>query len=500
LQLTRFGDWVSKLERGIAMSSPTDRSSPDRPGRNPAHALRAAPRATPRIEVLETRCLMSGGRISSDLEYVPAPSLTSFHRPVQVKQNAEVSSTQYSVHAESDEAGGDLSNVVVPTGMAPGSYVIVHETAGPHSTFATAQVLPEVPFFGVIGTLSTLDSIDLFRMTVGAGTTGFQVALVSQRPTPGVPLEFWLFDASGRVAGHWSSSDASVGSPLDLVLAGQPPGATVYLGISAANPAGSPPAVDYQLWVDQLSTLNPQSPGPASPALPTSATTSAALVVPLSATAPFASQTIAAPQDSSPVESSAGPALGARPAIGALPSRSAGPSGGVMAGDVANPAAATLAASLDAEGPDRPLPATSVDARREENPRTLVALRGPGGFPLLGATALGNWRRASAAPSVTTNESALDETAEGLRVEAPVSPTPALPLQTDTAPAAAEAPRPRTRGILRASLSSGLGLATVLTLNVVLSDPIAGFDYLAARFDLSGRKRRRTEAEPPHEE
>jgi hypothetical protein len=39
------------------------------------------------------------------------------------------------------------------------------------------------------------------------------------------------------------------------------------------------------------------------------------------------------------------------------------------------------------------------------------------------------------------------------------------------------------------SVFSGLGLATVFTLNALLSQPIAGFDYLASRMDAGGGPR-----------
>jgi hypothetical protein len=41
---------------------------------------------------------------------------------------------------------------------------------------------------------------------------------------------------------------------------------------------------------------------------------------------------------------------------------------------------------------------------------------------------------------------------------------------------------------LRGPAFSLLGLATVFTLNALLSQPIAGFDYLSSRFDQSGNR------------
>ena len=49
--------------------------------------------------------------------------------------------------------------------------------------------------------------------------------------------------------------------------------------------------------------------------------------------------------------------------------------------------------------------------------------------------------------------------------------------------------QPERWGESRVRLSFGLSMATVLTLNVILSDPVAGFDYLASRLDSVKRDR-----------
>ena len=64
------------------------------------------------------------------------------------------------------------------------------------------------------------------------------------------------------------------------------------------------------------------------------------------------------------------------------------------------------------------------------------------------------------------------------------SRAPRLRLAADSAPS-----QPERWGGSRVRLSFGLSMATVLTLNVILSDPVAGFDYLASRLD-SVRNRR----------
>jgi hypothetical protein len=60
-----------------------------------------------------------------------------------------------------------------------------------------------------------------------------------------------------------------------------------------------------------------------------------------------------------------------------------------------------------------------------------------------------------------------------------------------------------TQAIWRESqitFSFGLSIATFLTLNMILSDPVAGFDYLASRLDADARQPNRGQRRPviPH--
>jgi hypothetical protein len=48
----------------------------------------------------------------------------------------------------------------------------------------------------------------------------------------------------------------------------------------------------------------------------------------------------------------------------------------------------------------------------------------------------------------------------------------------------------RTRDWLWGTLSSGLGTVTLLTLNALFSNPIAGYDVLPSRLDTAGAKNR----------
>jgi hypothetical protein len=104
----------------------------------------------------------------------------------------------------------------------------------------------------------------------------------------------------------------------------------------------------------------------------------------------------------------------------------------------------------------------------------------------MGAAAIGNWRTTSTPIAAAHAEpSSLDwidaEVANVLTPQDPSSQV-AEPL------AEVKASPLRSWGESRVTLSFGVSLATALTLNVVFSDPIAGFDYLATRFDREARK------------
>jgi hypothetical protein len=160
-----------------------------------------------------------------------------------------------------------------------------------------------------------------------------------------------------------------------------------------------------------------------------------------------------------------------------LPTRAAGPLGGVVAsGDTSQAAVRRLTVRVDREGGERvlhPFPGDlavatgpQVESGSEDDPRALVAIPGAGGFPLLGATAVGNWRRLPRHGMVV----AAANVAAGATTDA-------------RAPAPAPVPASGTSGLSRGTLSFGLATATLLTLNVILCDPVAGFDYLATRLD-----------------
>jgi hypothetical protein len=427
---------------------------------------------------------------------VPTPALPATEGVAQAQEDAQSRAT----------TPGSVGTVAgVPGGSGDESYLIVDETNAPHSTLATAQGLPDVPYFGVIGTLGPDDAIDLFRMPLDPGMLGVQFELVAQQRPVTIPVQFSLFDGTGRLLGRWSSGDDPGASVISLELASPSIGTTLFLGISATSPngpSGSSPTTDYQLWVTRLTATDPQPAGTGAATTPLLSTPSPLTLGPIQPLAPLA----ASPQaqamvgaQAAPAPVSNGPGAGIAPAVGSLPTRTAGPLAGVLA--VSNPNQAVLRpliVTVHLEGKDRPTQTPGLDTGEatgdgaEPAPgdaqEALVALRGPGGFPLLGAAAIGHRRRTlpavAAASAEPTAHVAIDPPAmDPLAAQDPGPPT-AEPVPT----AVASASGPRTWGEAPITLSFGLSMATVLTLNVVLSDPVAGFDYLASRLDNSSEE------------
>jgi hypothetical protein len=187
-------------------------------------------------------------------------------------------------------------------------------------------------------------------------------------------------------------------------------------------------------------------------------------------------------------------------------------------GDPAPPAARDFSAAVNKEWDERsvtaPSPregnenqATSLSAREKE-PDALVVMPGPGGFPLLGAVAIGHRGRNPATdlgdyskPRVV-RELDRELADRALAEEFLASSDVAVAEGRDEAQSGGLTAR--GWGGFRVSVFSGLGVATVFTLNAVLSQPIAGFDYLTRRMDAGGGPlvfrtgRRRKPAAGPH--
>ena len=284
---------------------------------------------------------------------------------------------------------------------------------------------------------------------------------------------------------------------MQAELSNLPPGTTLYLGIAAGNSSGPGfrPAFDYQLWIDResgrpvWSGYDRLTRGIAF-----------AAITPVIGSAVVASTGLArAPTRAMHKRSE----FGSEPAGWcARGCRLAGSAFGQAVGGLTlrrrprplRPHAISVRQStrsgMSGRATDpRPEKGTTWSRRRcggsENEPDALVVIHGPGGFPLVGAVAIGHRHRnpATEVGDFATSQ-AIGE--PGLRIGGRLGSHVSLRAEGD-APASDNDPSRlssvRDLAEFPVSVFSGLGLATVFTLNAVLSQPIAGFDYLTSRFD-----------------
>jgi hypothetical protein len=495
----------------------------ERPARDSTERLRSSPRLSPRLEMLETRCLLSATYLGS--EYDDGPPLPSRGPTVAEKPVASLGLDRGVVRppvtvglvqagsAPSVAAGGVVSGIGVSfsdgttlpgiPGLPRARYVVVPATSAPHQTFATAQGLPDLPYFGVVGAIGSGDPADLYRLTLNTGAEGLYFGLVSDQSGAIVPMQLQAFTGSGQLLGEWSfgsQGTTSLSSSLGALAAGS----TIYFGISAGNPGGtggSSAPIGYQLWVGLQSATSGSTIAPGAGTTGSSPASSPAVASPIPAsTSPWALPS----SGSSPISPTAPPNAsgGMRVAVGSPAIRSAGPSGGLLStGDPAPAVASDFNASVNKDWDESSLtgptarPDDKVDptelSGREREPDALVVIHGPGGFPLLGAVALGH-RRGNSTSGRGDLATPAARSYEDFQAEARALPAaPEIPSTDATTTAHSGTFRDRAWGKFSVPLFSGLGLATAYTLNAVLSQPIAGFDYLTSRLESDDRARPR---------
>ncbi len=475
---------------------------------------RASPRAFLRLEMLETRCLLSGmppkagpyihrppavERPASDVARISNDGLKV--RDAQPTESGKPSPARAPSASQDDDAdyvGESTGSPDVATGLAglpQGIYVIVPETSIPHHTIASAQVLPDLPYFGVVGTLGAGDGIDLYQLTLDSIPDRLDFGLVMQGRGGSVPATFQILDGTGQVLGTWNLG--SVGnSSIQVDIEKLSPGSSLYLGLSAGNsstPVGAFGTVDYQLWVAQQPALRLTSSS-----IDNSTQPALALTVLSPLLIPLATLGLSTPQGDSTAALSAPRSVSATASVtvGSLAIRSAGASRGLLSNDEPAPlaeqgpgtsapqelAAGSLGAAESEHGGEQRLGEPAVAGR---DPEASVVVVSTGGFPLMGATAVGYWRERGPdhEPVPEMTAAALVARSEG--VESTGGPEldgrPAVLLAEGEVIAEIQAVRLRAWSGFRVSVFSGLGVATVWTLNAVLSQPIAGFDYLTAR-------------------
>ncbi len=506
------------------MASSVDHKSADPPGRGPAYKARTGTRAKPRLEELETRCLLSGLRPAMDPYHKTAHSfratsplrerLTSHSSPssatIQHAPPAASASEPSSLSDDDDSTYGMTGSTqfspssVGLGGPAGGSYTVVFETKAPHHTKATAQVLPDLPFFGVVGTISTSDAVDFYRLTLNENVEELNFGLAFQRNGQVAAFEFQIFDGAGQLLGEWSSGEQ--GASIVLAQLGlQAAGSTLYLGISAGNQSGTAAlsaGVGYQLWVSResapdQSTESPQ--GSSSVPIATLSSQSAGALTPLAAVG-------TAPGRGTPDVGAAGTSIspGGLPiglAVGPPAIRAGRPSvEALSSGEFDRLTDRDFDAVLPQDAGEQNPGISSVEERHAGDPGSkseaepdagaLVAMNGPGGFALLGAVAMGHRRTI---PTATLAGAGVAATLPA-QVPAPgvadlgIAPSAAIVVAQEQGLIDYRSIRARLRDGLPSSLFSGFGLAVAFTLNAAFSQPFAEFDYFARRYDSDRRK------------
>ncbi len=456
--------------------------------------------------MLETRCLLSGWfqNVGPDPDRVRAierPASDVASGRTQRRPN----STHHSASQDPDTNYAEGSTVrpdVTPglAGLPQVDYVIVPEISTPHDTLPSAQSFPDLPYFGVIGTLDVGDGVDLYRLTLDRISDRIDFGLVMRGSDANVPATFQLLDGSGQVLASWKLGSLG-SSTIQVDLDNRSPGSSVYLAFSAGNSStasGAFGAVDYQLWVAHQPALQPTSSATGSSAQPALAVpVLPPLLIPLAAGGLPSPQVDAAAALTAPRSAVSTVTV----TVGSLAIRSAGASLGLLTNDELAPLAAQGAgisspqevaaesmARTGSESGGEPRPSELAVPGRDPEARVVVV--GTGGFPLMGATAVGYWRERGPAPEAFPGMTApaLEERSEGVEStdDHDLQARPAVSLAEGEVIASDQASRLRTWRGFPVSVFSGLGVATVLTLNAVLSQPIAGYDYLTAKLYRSG--------------
>lgn len=333
----------------------------------------------------------------AQIELMPTPSLTPAH-----PDSAE------------DVADAGIHHHRAVTPPTDDIYTIVREAPGFHGSLPTAQSIPNVPYAGVIGKVSLGDKIDLYRVVLGPGTLALRLASTfgSSRVT-GV-LQLFAFDALGNVIASTSSSAGILDLKLDSRQLGLTPGSTIEIGVATSAEGRDAASLGYQLWFLRESETAPTSsetggspslvdtalPGPAG-VISGGLTTVTGVAQPAVGSAGLASSGTGATVFGAPQ----------------LPTISAAGSGGVLAdGELTtslapSPSADELAGwsttTVIVQGKESD--AADPDADLEGPGRPLIARQGPGGFPVLVAAAIGDWRPTQDASDESLARSLLDE-------------------------------------------------------------------------------------------
>jgi len=464
--------------------------------------------------MLETRCLLSGWHPKAGpvIDRPPAVELLASAvatipndgpkvrnpQPTESGNLSPSQSTSASPDLDSDYDGDSTASTDLTPGLAglpQRNYVIIPEISWPHDTIASAQVLPDLPYFGVVGSLGAGEGIDLYQLALNSVSDRLDFGVEIQGRGGSVPATFEILDGTGQVLGTWQLESPG-NSSIQVGLERLNPGYTLYLGISAGNsstPGGTFGTADYQLWVADQPVLHSTSSS-----IGTSAQPVLALTVLPPVLIPLATLGLSSPQSATaaaPNAQQSGSAA-ASVTVGSLAIRSAGASRGLLSNDESAPVAMqgpgtsapqeVAAGSLarpESEHGGEPRPGEPAVAGRD--PEASVALISTGGFRLMGATAVGYWRERGPDHEIVPEMRAPALNARSEAVESTGDPNldgrPTVLLAEGEVIGKERGVRLRAWSGFRVSVFSGLGVAAVWTLNAVLSQPIAGYDYLTAR-------------------
>ena len=482
------------------------RSQPGHPsngwrGWGSVRSRRHANRLSLSLEVLEPRLLMASSLIQSRDHFrgpeipLPAKWPSPALRPPAVVAPWPVPANQ--------TAGQEISSRDADPGPpSPAPYLVVPETPAFHGTLSTAQPIPDVPYAGVAGTLSPGDTIDLYRVELGSGTLALRLAAAYNQDPAAPPLRLWVFNEQGQVIAVATTSNGMVDLSVSPGQSGLEAGSAVFIGVDSASPLVASSGVGYQLWFLRLPGTDgsPSGFGGAG-AAPQGEIVGAVALMPsgsIPGTTGYGT-TIAGGGsiDSAPPASAQSPALAAAPSAGYL--TNGAPSLTVAMTTRAVNDSEMLAASWRGK---EPLP-SSFEGRVSEGEDTvasslLVAVRGPGGFPVLAAAAVGDWQHGRDEPKAPAGDDRRPELT--CSPEPDASPAAAFPVILAAAAAAStrvDEPADHTAN------SRGAGYATLATAYALTIDH-AQFVDLIGRLPTLTRpwpwprrwrteKRRRTE-------
>jgi hypothetical protein len=359
------------------------------------------------LEVLEPRLLMaSSPRYSGDL-YLGSETPSQTDRPFPaLGPSAEVAPGP--VAANVTDGQGSLSTNYNSDPPSPAPYVVVPETSDFHGTPDTAQQIPYVPYAGVAGMLLPGEAIDLYQVQLGPETLALRLATADSQASVASTLRLWVFNAQGQVIAVGITSNGVVDLSVSSDQPGLAEGSTLYVGVDTPTPVVAPTGVGYQLWFLRLSGTEGSPNGSQGVgSAPQGEIIGGVALMPLASIPETLgkgmSSGVGVLTNSAPLASTQAPAL------------AASQSGGVLTD---SPQSLVLAmATRTVNDVERPEPLThsaepsppSFEGRASQGDDTgasspLVALRGPGGFPVLAAAAVGDWQQGRDAPQNPTGD------------------------------------------------------------------------------------------------